>query len=366
MTMTKTIREKTRPVYVGNIQIGGNNDVVIQSMTTTKTHDLKATLDQINSLVKEGCQLVRVAIFDDKDIEALEQLVNISPCPIIADIHFNPIYAIKAIKAGAAKIRLNPGNIKDEKQLKEIIALANEKNIPIRVGVNSGSLPTDLMKSHGVTAEAMLIAAKRYVKLFEDNGFNNIVVSLKATNVLLAIEAYKKASEEFIYPLHIGITESGSLFNGTIKSSAGLGVLLYEGIGSTIRISLTGDPVSEIKVCKKLLNSFNLYDNLVDIISCPTCGRLNFDLEPVVKEIERYTKKMAFPLKVAILGCSVNGPGEAKEADIGIAGGIGSGIIFENGKIIKSVPENELVDELKKLIDKKYNEYLKNKERENG
>lgn len=357
----KNPREETKAIFVKNVQIGGNNNVVIQSMTNTKTHDVEKTLSQIKSLVKEGCQLVRVAIFDDRDIEGLKRLVNLSPVPIIADIHFNPIYAIEAIKAGAAKIRLNPGNIKDEEQLKKIISLANKNNVPIRVGVNSGSLPSDLMKTHGVTADAMIIAAKRYVDLFETNGFDNIVVSLKATNVLLAIEAYQKASHEFKYPLHIGITESGSLFNGTIKSSAGLGVLLHMGIGNTIRISLTGNPVSEVKVCKRLLNSFNLYSNLVDVIACPTCGRLNFNLEDVVQEIEKYTKNMAFPLKVAILGCTVNGPGEAKEADIGIAGGDGSGIIFENGRIIKSVPEQQLVNELKKLIDKKYNDYLKTK-----
>ena len=200
----------------------------------------------------------------------------------------------------------------------------------------------------------MIIAAKRYINLFEKNGFNNIVVSLKATNPMLAIETYKKAANEFNYPLHLGITEAGSIFNGTIKSAAALGVLLYEGIGNTIRVSLTGDPVEEIKVCKKLLNTFGLYDKMVDVISCPTCGRLNFKLEPVVHEIEQYTKEMNFPLKIAILGCVVNGPGEAKEADIGIAGGNGTGIIFENGKVIKSVKEQELVSELKKIIDQKY------------
>lgn len=357
--MQKKIREKTRKVFVGNVQIGGNNKVIIQSMTTTKTHDIEATLNQINELVKEGCELVRIAVLDDEDSRAIKQIVDRSPCPIIADIHFNPLYAIDAIKSGVSKIRLNPGNIKDEEQLREIIKLANEKNIPIRVGVNSGSLPTDIMKSHGVTAEGMLIAVKRYVNLFESNGFYNIVVSLKATNALLAIEGYKLASKEFNYPLHIGITEAGSLFNGTIKSSAGLGIILYEGIGNTIRISLTGDPISEIKVCKKLLNSLGLYDNLVDVISCPTCGRLDFELNSVVKEIEKFTKKMNFPLKIAILGCAVNGPGEAKEADIGIAGGKGKGIIFENGKIIKSVPENLLVDELKRIILEKYKNYKK-------
>lgn len=354
-------REKTKKIFVKDIQIGGNNNVVIQSMTTTKTHDVKATLEQIKKLVKEGCQLVRVAVFDEEDAKALTYIVNLSPCPIIADIHFDPRLAILALKNGVAKIRLNPGNIKDENQLKEIIQLANQRNVPIRVGVNSGSLPTDLMKSHGVCSDAMIIAAKRYINLFEANGFNNIVVSLKATDPMLAIETYQKASKEFIYPLHLGITEAGSIFNGTIKSSAALGVLLHQGIGNTMRISLTGDPVEEIKVAKKLLNTFGLYEKIVDVISCPTCGRLNFKLEPVVKEIEEYTKEMNFPLKIAILGCVVNGPGEAKEADIGIAGGNGTGIIFENGKVIKSVKEQELVNELKKIIDIKYQNWKDSK-----
>lgn len=356
----KLHREQTKKIFVKDIQIGGQNKVVIQSMTNTKTHNVNETLAQINMLVKEGCELVRVAVLDKQDADALKEIVEKAPCPIIADIHFNPLLALDAIENGVAKIRLNPGNIKNETDLKNIINKANQKNIPIRVGVNSGSLPLDLMEQYGVTAEAMIIAAKRHIDLFEKNGFNNIVVSLKATNAMLAIQAYTLASKEFKYPLHIGITESGSLFNGTIKSSAGLGVLLFNGIGDTIRISLTGNPVSEVKVCKKLLNTFGLYDNLVDVISCPTCGRLNFQLEPVVKEIEEYTKKMNFPLKVAILGCAVNGPGEAKEADIGIAGGNKSGIIFENGKIIKTVKEELLVDELKKLIDIKYKEF-KNK-----
>lgn len=354
-------REKTKKVFVKNIQIGGNNDVVIQSMTSTKTHDIKATLKQINSLVKEGCQLVRVAVFDEKDAQALTYITNLSPCPIIADIHFDPRLAITALKNGVAKIRLNPGNIKDEEQLKEIIKLAKHKNVPIRIGVNSGSLPIDLVETYGVSSDAMIIAAKRYINLFEKNDFNNIIISLKATDPILTIQTYKKAANEFIYPLHLGITEAGSIFNGTIKSAAALGILLYEGIGNTIRVSLTGDPIEEIKVCKKLLNTFNLYNKMVDVISCPTCGRLNFKLEPVVQEIENYTKEMNFPLKIAILGCAVNGPGEAKEADIGIAGGKGTGIIFENGKIIKSVKEEELVFELKKLIDKKYQNWKEKK-----
>ena len=364
--MEKLQREKTKKVFVGDIQIGGNNKVVIQSMTTTKTYDIDKTLLQIDELLREGCELVRVAVLDDRDEKALPIIVKKAKCPIIADIHFNPYYALSAIKAGAKKIRLNPGNINNIELLKEIIKLANQNNVPIRVGVNSGSLPTDLMKKYGVTKDSMIIAVKRYIDLFEENGFSNIVVSLKATNPILAIHAYQEAAKIFDYPLHLGITEAGSLFNGTIKSCAGLAILLYEGIGNTIRISLTGDPVSEIKVCKKLLNSLNLYDNLVDVIACPTCGRLNFNLYPVVNEIEKFTKKMNFPLKVAILGCEVNGPGEAQEADIGIAGGKGKGIIFENGKIIKSVKEEELEGELKKRSWNKYEAYLKSKGSKNG
>lgn len=355
----KTIREKTNKVMVGNVQIGNNNKVVIQSMTTTRTSDIENTIKQINSLVKQGCELVRVAILDEQDALALKNVVNKVKCPIIADIHFNHLLAIKAIENGAKKIRLNPGNIKNENELKKIIDVAKKYNVPIRVGVNSGSLPTDVVNQYGVNANSMIFTLDNYLKTFEKYDFKNIVISLKTTDALMAIESAKLAAKKYKHPLHIGITESGSIFNGTIKSSAGLAVILYEGIGNTIRISLTGNPITEVKVVKKLLNSLNLYDNLVDVISCPTCGRLNFKLEPVVKEIENYTKNMNFPLKVAILGCAVNGPGEAKEADIGIAGGNGSGIIFENGKIIKTVKEEYLVEELKKIIDAKYNEFKK-------
>lgn len=358
-------REKTKKIFVKNIQIGGNNTVVIQSMTNTKTADIKKTLRQINALVKEGCQIVRVAVVDEQDAQALKTIVKKAKCPVVADIHFNHILALKAIEADVAKIRLNPGNISSETDLKKIIENANKKNIPIRVGVNSGSLPKDMVQKYGISEKSMIETAKSYVSMLEKYNFKNIILSLKTTDPLLAIKTAKIAAKEFIYPLHIGITESGSLFNGTIKSAAALGVILNQGIGNTIRISLTGNPIHEVKVCKKLLNTFNLYNNLVDVISCPTCGRLNFNLNSVVKEIENYTKKMGFPLKVAILGCSVNGPGEAKEADIGIAGGNQSGIIFENGKIIKTVKQEHLVSELKKIIDKKYADFTKKMGRNN-
>ncbi|MEF9984873.1 MAG: flavodoxin-dependent (E)-4-hydroxy-3-methylbut-2-enyl-diphosphate synthase [Malacoplasma sp.] len=351
-------RKNTKKIMVGNIQIGNQDKVIMQSMTNTKTHDVVRTVKQINDLVREGADIVRVAILDDKDAQALKDIIKLVKCPIVADIHFNHMLAIEAIKNGAAKIRLNPGNIKNEEELTKILDLANKKNVVIRVGVNSGSLPLDLVKKYGVCSKAMIIAADRYIKLFEKHNFTNIVVSLKATDTLLAIDVYEKAAKKFIYPLHLGITESGSITSGTIKSSVGLGAILAKGIGDTIRVSLTGDPVEEIKVCKKILNTLGLYPNLVDIISCPTCGRLNFDLEAVVKDIEEYTKEIKMPLKVAILGCAVNGPGEAKEADIGIAGGNKSGIIFENGKVIRSVPEKDLVIELKKMIDNKYKEFL--------
>ncbi len=356
-----TRRWETRPVRVKNLQIGGQNKILLQSMTIAKTKNVKACLKEINALCKEGAELVRVAVFDDADAKALREVVKLAPCPIIADIHFNPHYAIAALRAGIAKVRLNPGNITDKKMLLKIVALANEKNVPIRVGVNSGSLPIDLMNKYGVTAKAMILGAKRFVRMFNDAGFENIVVSLKTSTPLLSMEAYEMGARTFKYPMHLGITEAGTILNGTIKSVAGLTPLILKGIGDTMRISLATDPVEEIKVGKRLLNALGLYDNLVNVIACPTCGRLNFDMFPVVDEIENYVKEMNFPLKVSILGCTVNGPGEAKEADIGIAGGAGKGIIFKKGVVFKSVKESELVPELKKLIDEEYAKYRRQK-----
>lgn len=356
-------RKNTKKIMVGNVQIGNQDKVIIQSMTNTKTNDINKTVNQINALIEEGAEIVRVAILDEKDAIALKEIVRKVSCPIVADIHFNHMLAIKAIENGAAKIRLNPGNIKNESELIKILDLANKNNVAIRVGVNSGSLPIDIVKKQGICADGMIEAASRYITIFEKHNFTNIVISLKTSDALLAIETYKKASSKFIYPLHLGITEAGSIHSGTIKSSVGLGIILSNGIGDTIRVSLTGDPIEEIKVCKKILNTLNLFSNMVDIISCPTCGRLNFNLESVVQDIEEYTKNIKMPLKVAILGCAVNGPGEAREADIGIAGGNKSGIIFENGKIIKTVAEKDLVNELKKIIDNKYKEFIEKNEK---
>lgn len=357
-------RTNTKKIMVGNVQIGGQDHVVIQSMTTTKTHDIDATLKQINSLVNEGCELVRVAVLDEKDVSSLPELVKLSPVPLVADIHFSYLFALKVMDSGIKKIRINPGNITDEKQLKQIIDKAKEKNIVIRIGVNSGSIPLDLIdKYKGATIEGMLEACDRAVKLFEKYDFRNIIISLKATNPLWTIKLYEKASKMFNYPLHLGVTEAGTLINGTIKSCVGLSSLLINGIGDTIRISLTEDPIEEVRIAKKLLMATGVETNQVDVIACPTCGRLNYNLFKVVREIEEYTKNMKFPLKISILGCIVNGIGEGKEADIGIAGGNGKGLIFKKGKIYKNCKEEDLVPELKKLIDEAYKEYfeLKNK-----
>lgn len=354
-------RKTTKAVYVDNLQIGGTNNVVIQSMTNTKTADIEATLKQIQALKDVGCELVRVAVFDDNDANALKELLIKSTLPLVADIHFNFNYALIAINSGFKKIRLNPGNLEDIEKLQLICDAAKKNNVVIRVGVNSGSLPQHIINKFGVSSVALVEAAKYYIKLLNENGFDNIVVSLKSSDPLTMIAAYEKASEELAYPLHLGVTEAGTLLDGTIKSVAGLTPLLIKGIGDTIRISLTDDPVNEVKVARKLLNNLGLRNDLVDIISCPTCGRLNFDMFPLVDKVKEYTKNMFFPLKISILGCVVNGIGEGKEADIGVAGSINKAIIFKKGKILKTVPEYEAFNELKQLIDEAYQEYLINK-----
>ncbi len=354
-------RNETKIIKIGNLTMGNNNHVYIQSMTNTKTSDINETMKQINDLVAAGAELVRVAVFDDADANSLSQIVKKSFVPIIADIHFSSKFAKEAIKSGCQKIRLNPGNISNAKELSEIIDLAQEHNTAIRIGVNSGSLPLDIVNEYGITAKGMVMACERYLKLFEAKKFYNIVLSLKASNVRLMIASYRLASEKFDYPLHLGVTEAGPLFDGTIKSVAGLAPLLLDGIGNTIRVSLTDDPVKEVYVARKLLNNLDLLHDMVDIISCPTCGRIQYDMMPIVEQIKSYVANKPFPLKISILGCVVNGIGEGKEADIGVAGGKDVGIIFESGKILKTVPTNKLFSELKKLIDKHYEQFLKNK-----
>ncbi|WP_124727760.1 flavodoxin-dependent (E)-4-hydroxy-3-methylbut-2-enyl-diphosphate synthase [Staphylospora marina] len=353
-------RTETRPVKVGNIQIGGNDQVVIQSMTTTKTHDVKATVEQIRRLEEAGCQIVRVACPDMRAAEAIKEIKKEISVPLVADIHFDYKLALKAIENGIDKIRINPGNIGKREKVEAVVKAAKERNIPIRIGVNAGSLEKRILEKYGYpTAEGMVESALYHIGILEDLDFHDIVVSLKASEVNLAIAAYKKAAETFRYPLHLGITEAGTLFSGTIKSAAGIGALLSHGIGSTVRISLSADPVEEVKVARELLKTFGLAANAATLVSCPTCGRIEIDLISIANEVEEYLAKVRAPIKVSVLGCAVNGPGEAKEADIGIAGARGEGLLFRKGKIIRKIPEKELVTELKKEIDKLAEEYVR-------
>lgn len=353
-------RSQTRPVKVGNLTIGGNNEVIIQSMTTTKTADVKATVDQILRLEEAGCQIVRATVNNMEAAEAIKEIKKHIHIPLVSDIHFDYKLALKAIENGIDKVRINPGNIGKKERVQEVVKACKERGVPIRIGVNAGSLEKHLLDKYGYpTADAMVESALHHIRILEDLDFHDIIVSLKASDVPLAIEAYTKAASAFNYPLHMGITEAGTLFSGTVKSAAGLGALLAQGIGSTIRISLSADPVEEIKVCRELLKTFGLASNAATLISCPTCGRIEIDLIAVANEIEDYIAKIKAPIKVAVLGCAVNGPGEAREADIGIAGAKGEGLLFRHGEIVRKIPEDQLVAELKKEIDALADEYFK-------
>ena len=344
-------RINTRPIKVGNVQIGGQNKVVIQSMTNTKTKDIKETVNQILELEKAGCEIIRVACLDLEDAKAIEKIKKQIHIPIVADIHFEYKIALEAIKSGVDKIRINPGNIGKKENVKKVVEACRKKNIPIRIGVNGGSLEKDLLEKYGKpTAEAMVESAKRHVKILEELEFFDIAISLKASNLDLCIKAYECASKEFNYPLHLGITEAGTEFSGTIKSSIGLGILLKEGIGDTIRVSLSDNPVKEIKVAKEILKNCNLYNNSPTLIACPTCGRTKINLIPIAKKVEEFLQNINSNITVAVMGCAVNGPGEAREADIGIAGGIGEGLLFKKGEIIKKVKEEDLVKTLQEEI----------------
>lgn len=336
---------------VGNVQIGGQNKVVIQSMTNTKTKDVEATVKQILALENGGCEIIRVACLDIEDAKAIKAIKEQIHVPIVADIHFDYLIALEAIKSGVDKIRINPGNIGNEEKVKKVVEACKEKNIPIRIGVNAGSLEKDLLEKYGKpTAEAMVESAQRHVDILEKLEFYDIAISLKASNLELCIQAYEEASKVFQYPLHLGITEAGTEFGGTIKSSIGLGILLMEGIGDTLRVSLSDDPIKEILVAKEILKNCHLYQGMPNLVSCPTCGRTQIDLIPIAKEMEQFLQTIKADITVAVMGCAVNGPGEAKEADIGIAGGIGEGILFKKGKIVKKVKEEELLDVLKTEI----------------
>lgn len=345
-------RIDTRPIYVGGIQIGGQDKVVIQSMCNTKTKDIVATVKQIIKLENVGCQIIRVACLDIEDAKAIRYIKEKIHIPIVADIHFDYKIALEAIKSGVDKIRINPGNIGDEEKTKTVVEACKEKHIPIRIGVNAGSLEKELLEKYGKPcSDAMIESAKHHVEILEKLDFYDIAISLKASNLDMCIEAYEKASNTFKYPLHLGITEAGPSFSGTIKSSIGLGFLLREGIGDTIRVSLSDDPIEEIPVCKEILKNCNLYRNNAKLVSCPTCGRIQYDLIPIAKEMEKYLQTLDKDITVAIMGCAVNGPGEAREADIGIAGGKNEGLLFKKGEIVRKIPQNMIVEELKKEIE---------------
>ena len=346
-------RTQTRPVKVGNnLTIGGSNEVTIQSMCTTKTANVAATVAEIHRLEQAGCQIVRVTVNNQEAAAAIKDIKRQISIPLVADIHFDHRLALQAIENGIDKVRINPGNIGRRDKVEAVVKACKERGIPIRIGVNAGSLEKHLLDKYGYpTPEAMVESALFHIGILEELDFHDIIVSLKASDVPMAIAAYSKAAELIQYPLHLGITEAGTLFSGTVKSAAGLGVLLNMGIGSTVRISLSADPVEEVKVARELLKTFGLISNAATLVSCPTCGRLDIDLFSVANEVEAYLEQVKVPIKVSVLGCAVNGPGEAREADIGIAGARGEGMLFRYGEMIRKVPEQDLVLELKKEID---------------
>lgn len=346
-------RANTRKIMVGNVQIGGENKVSIQSMCNTQTKDVKSTVKQILDLENAGCEIIRVACLDLEDAKAIKKIKEQIHIPIVADIHFDYKIALEAINSGVDKVRINPGNIGSSDKVEAVVRACKEKNIPIRIGVNGGSLEKELLEKYGKpTPEAMIESARKHIKILEDLDFYDIAISLKASNLDLCIKAYELASKEFNYPLHLGITEAGTEFSGTIKSSIGLGVLLREGIGNTLRVSLSDDPIKEIKVAKEILKDCNLYSKSPTLIACPTCGRTKIDLIPIAKEVEDFLQTLESDITVAVMGCAVNGPGEAREADIGIAGGVKEGLLFKKGEIIKKVPQESIVDVLKEEVMK--------------
>lgn len=341
----------SKAVQCGNVTIGGGAPVSIQSMTNVDTRDIKAVAMQINDLASEGCQIVRVAVPDMESAEALKTIKQMSPVPIVADIHFDHRLAIKAIQMGADKIRINPGNIGGRDKLEAVVRAAKEKNIPIRVGVNSGSLEKELVAKYGgVTAQGIVESALDKVKMIEECDYDNIVISIKSSDVMMCVEAHKLISPKTCYPLHVGITEAGTVTSGNIKSAIGLGLILNEGIGDTIRVSLTGDPVEEIKSAKLILRTLGLRKGGIEVVSCPTCGRTKIDMISLANRVETMVSGIDLDIKVAVMGCAVNGPGEAKEADIGIAGGNGEGLLIKKGQIVKKVPEDKLLDTLREEL----------------
>lgn len=351
------MRKNTKVINVGSVKIGGNNPIVVQSMTNTKTYDINSTVKQITALAEAGCDIVRVAVPKMEDAEALVAIKKQISLPLIADIHFDYRLALKALEAGVDGLRLNPGNIGKKEYVKAVVTAAKERNVPIRIGVNAGSLDQKiLLKYGGITAEGMVESALEHIRILEENNFDNIKISLKAHDVPLTIAAYKLMADTVHYPLHLGITEAGTIKSGIIKSAVGIGALLAQGIGDTFRISLTGDPVEEVKVANEILKALDLREYGPVMISCPTCGRCNIDLAKIANEVETLLANIKKPIKVAVMGCVVNGPGEAKSADVGIAGGKGQGLVFRHGEIVRTVSEEKLVAELFKEINKIVNE----------
>ena len=346
-------RRKTRQVNIGGIQVGGDAPISVQTMTKTKTEDVAGTVTQIKAAVDAGVDIVRVTVNDKEAAAAMTEIVKQSPVPIVADIHFNHIFALKAIEAGVAKVRLNPGNIGSKDRIKQVLTAAKERGIPIRIGVNSGSLEEDILQKYGYpTAEALYESAMRHVQICDEFNFKDVVISVKSTDVKLMIEAYRLVAERTDIPLHLGVTEAGPTRSGTIKSAVGIGALLAEGIGDTIRVSLTDDPVKEVEVGKEILRSLGLASRSVELIACPTCGRIEVDLFKIMGELEEKLAKIKKPVTIAVLGCVVNGPGEASSADIGIAAGKGVGILYRKGKMIKHVKESEIVSTILEEVEK--------------
>jgi (E)-4-hydroxy-3-methylbut-2-enyl-diphosphate synthase len=338
-------RRMTRQVTVGGVKIGGGAPISVQTMTKTKTGDVAATVAQIVQAADAGCDIVRVTVNDKEAADAIGEIVRQSPIPVVADIHFNHVFALKAIEARVAKVRLNPGNIGSRDRIREVLAAAKDRGIPIRIGVNSGSLEEDILNKHGYpTAEALYESAMRHVGICDDFGFRDVIISVKSTDVRLMIGAYRLVARRTDIPLHLGVTEAGPTRPGTIKSAVGIGALLAEGIGDTIRVSLTDEPVREVEVGKEILRCLGLASRNVELIACPTCGRLEVDLFGIMAELERRLEGIKKPVKIAVLGCVVNGPGEASEADIGIAAGKGVGILYRKGEMIRRVKESEIVD----------------------
>lgn len=356
-------RKMTKPVQVGSVKVGGGNPIVIQSMTNTDTRDISSTLAQIHALAEAGCEIVRLAVLDTDAATALKGIAAASPLPIIADIHFDYRLAIQAVEQGIHGLRLNPGNIGSRWKVREVVRAVREKKIPIRIGVNAGSLEKELLEKYGgPTAEGMIESALGHIQLLEEEGYDKIKVSLKASSVPLMLEAYRKMHELIDYPLHLGVTEAGTVRSGVVKSAIGIGTLLAEGIGDTIRVSLTGDPVREIPVAIEILHVLGLRQRSVELISCPTCGRTQVDLAELAEKVEERLAQLPLldkPLKVAVMGCAVNGPGEAREADYGIAGGKGMGLLFRKGEIIARLPEQELLAALLHEIEEYVREHQK-------